>query len=445
MHRAYVAAVAVVLAAIVQVSANDQWPQFRGTQAGVAADDPALPDTWSQTENVVWRLDVPGIGWSSPVVWNDLVFVTTAVGPGRTTAPQAGFYEGHDNRSSTRVPTRWMLYAVDVKTGRIRWEQEIFNGLPPIGKHDKNTYASETPVTDGERVYVYFGGIGLFAFDMNGKRAWSRSMEALNTRYGWGTGASPILHKERIYIVNDNDTRSFIAAFDRRTGNSVWRVDREEGSNWSTPFVWENDLRTEIVTAGSDKVRSYDLNGKLLWELKGMTWITAPTPFAKHGLLFVTSGYFGDAVRPVYAIKPGASGDISLKTGESSNHHIAWSNPRIGTYSTSGLVYGDNYYAVLDRGFLVCHDARTGKEIYPRKRISAEATAFSASPWAYNGKIFAISEDGDTYVMRAGNEFDVLRKNPLDEMTLATPAIAGGSLFIRTATRLYRIGAGGPR
>ena len=442
MKYVSVLAASVVIAAVTTASATNRWPQFRGPDAGVVADDPVLPDTWSTTENVIWKADIPGIGWSSPIVWDDLVFVTSAVPSGPVQTPQAGFYEGHDSRAEAKVVHRWMFYALDFKTGTIRWQHELHRGVPPIGKHDKNAYASETPVTDGEHVYVYSGALGLFAFDMHGQLRWSKAMDALNTRHEWGSAASPALHKGRIYTVNDNDTSSFIAAFDARTGRQMWRVNRDEGSNWSTPFVWEHDQRTEIVTAGTDKVRSYSLDGKQLWELKGMTWIVAPTPFARHGLLFVTSGYFGDAVRPVYAIRPGASGDISLKPGETSNQFIVWSNPRIGTYDTSGLVYGAYYYSLMDRGFLVCHDARTGKEIYPRQRISAEATSFTASPWAYNGKIFALSEDGDTYVIHAGPEYKVLRKNSLNEMTMATPAVAGQSLVIRTATKLYRIGAG---
>jgi len=175
------------------------------------------------------------------------------------------------------------------------------------------------------------------------------------------------------------------------------------------------------------------------WELAGMTTLHVPTPFAKHGLLFISSGFLADPVRPVYAVRPGASGDVSLKEGETSNRFIAWSNPRLGTYDTSALVYGDYYYTLMDRGFLICHDARTGREIYPRQRITAEASGFTASPWAYNGKIFALSEDGDTFVMRAGPEFKILGTNSLGEMALATPAVAQDSLIIRTATKLYRI------
>jgi len=193
------------------------------------------------------------------------------------------------------------------------------------------------------------------------------------------------------------------------------------------------------VTASTNKVRSYDLDGRLLWELKGMTILSTPSPFSAHGLVYISSGYPGQAPRPVYAIRPGASGDISLKPDETSNAHIAWYQPLLGTYNTSALVHGDYYYTLLDRGFLLCHDARTGKQIYGRQRISAESSGFTSSPWAYNGKVFVLSEDGDTFVVQAGPEFKILHKNPLNEMTMATPAIVRGSLIIRTQGKLYRI------
>ncbi len=264
-------------------------------------------------------------------------------------------------------------------------------------------------------------------------------MGPFKTRNNWGAASSPALHGDRIYIVNDNDDQSFLAAFDKRTGREIWRVNRTEGTNWSTPFVWENERRTEIVTAGSDRVRSYSTDGVLLWELTGMSTITIPTPFTRHGLLFLSSGYVADAARPAYAIKPGAAGNISLTAGQTSNEFIVWSLPTGAPYNPTPLVHGDIYYTLLDRGFMTAHDARTGREIYGRQRVTASATGFTSSPWAYNGRIFAMSEDGETFVMQAGPEFKVLRTNTLNEMTLATPAIARGSLFIRTASRLYRI------
>ena len=255
---------------------------------------------------------------------------------------------------------------------------------------------------------------------------------------GGARGASPVLHDERLYVVNDNDDQSYVAALSTETGAELWRQNRDEGTNWSTPFIWENDLRTELVTTGSDKVRSYGLDGTLLWELTGMSTLTVPTPFAEFGLLYISSGFVVDQARPVYATKPGASGDISLAESETSNESIVWSQPQAAPYHPSPIIYGDYYYTLLDRGFFTCHDARTGEEVYGRQRIQTGA-AFTASPWAYGDKIFALSEDGDTYAIKAGPTFEVVGRNSLDEFTLATPAIAHGSLFIRTLSKLYRI------
>ena len=415
------------------------WPQFRGPNAGVAVDDSALPETWSATENVRWAVDVPGLGWGSPIVWGEHVFVTSVTTDETIDGPRPGFYlPGAVTDVSTAVH-RWMLYDIDFATGAVRWSRELAAGPPAQPKHLKNSYASETPVTDGERVYVYFGNVGLFAFDFEGRPAWSHRIGPFKTRNGWGAAASPILHDGRLYIVNDNDEQSFLAAYEARTGVELWRVDREEGTNWSTPFVWEHEGGTEIVTAGSDRVRAYDLSGQLLWQLVGMSSITVPTPFARHGLLYVSSGYIGDALRPTYAIRPGARGDISLSVGQTASEAIAWSGRTMAPYNPSPIVYGDVLYTLFDRGFFTAHDARTGVEVYGRQRIAVDASGFSASPWAYNNRIFAMSEDGDTYVIQAGPEFRVLGKNSLGEMTLASPAIVDGSLIVRTRSKLYRI------
>ena len=436
--------------ATVDKLSDRHWPQFRGSRAGVAADDARLPDAWSATENIAWAVDVPGRSWSSPVVWGNHVFVVTAINV-KQPAPTLNTVGTYLARSLGGPMTggdisqpvdehRWVLYDVDFQTGKINWERVVHAAVPSQPVHQKNSYASETPVTDGERVYVYLGYVGLFAFDMTGKPLWSKPMPAVKTRTGWGSAASPVLHNGRLYIVNDNEERSFVAAFDAKGGNQLWRTDREaDASNWSTPFVWQNEVRTEVVTTGSKGVRSYGTDGKLLWQLTGMTSIHAVTPIASHGLLFVSSGYFPDSKRPTYAIKPGASGDISLKGEERSNAFVAWSQPTLAPAYPSPLVVGDQYYTLMDRGFVTSNDPRTGEEIYGRQRIAVDAGTFSASPWSYNGKIFAISEDGDTFVMQAGKEFKVLGRNSLGEMTLATPAIANGSVFIRTATKLYRI------
>jgi outer membrane protein assembly factor BamB len=408
----------------------DDWPQFRGPGATGVLEDPALPDAWSSSENVVWKTPIPGRGWSSPIVFRDRIFLTSVVSDMDPGAPKTGLYSG----GPQDVPAgehRWIVYGLDRETGKIVWEREVHRGHPSTARHLKNSYASETPLADAERVYAYFGNLGVFAFDHDGRPLWKRELAPRDTRNGWGTGASPVLHRGRLYLVNDNEQSSYLLALDAATGKELFEVAREEKSNWSTPYVWENDMRVELVTTGTNKIRSYALDGKLLWEIAGMSSITIPTPFAKFGLLFVSSGYVGDDLRPVYAIRPGASGDASS--------HIAWQHRQAGPYNPSPIVYGDLYYTLYDRGFFTAHDARTGKTVYDKKRIDPVAGAFTASPWAYNGKIFCLSEEGVTYVIAAGRDFRVLGKNSLDEVALATPAIAGGSLFIRTASSLYPI------
>jgi outer membrane protein assembly factor BamB len=422
-------------------TASENWPQFRGPQSLGVADDPSLPDTWSATENVAWKTNIPGTGWSSPVVWGDRIFITSVISSSEGEQPKKGLYFGGE-RKAPSDEHRWMVYCVDFKTGKIRWSKEVHKGAPPGSRHLKNSYASETPVTDGERVYAYFGTLGLFCFDMDGKPLWEKKWGPYNTRFGWGTAASPVLHRDRLYVVNDNEDDSFVIALDKKTGEQAWRVAREEKSNWATPYVWENEQRTELVTAGTKKVRSYDLDGKLLWEFTGMSTIAIPTPFSKFGMVYITSGYVGDQHRPVYAIRPGAAGNITLAQGETSSKYVAWYQPQAGPYNPSPIIYGDLYYTLLDRGFFTCHDARTGREIYGKQRMEAGAGAFTSSPWAYNGKIFCLSEDGDTFVIQAGTEYKLLGKNSLNEMCMATPAIARGSLIIRTASKLYRITKG---
>ena len=426
----------------------ENWPQFRGSKGGVASDDPALPDAWSTTQNVAWKIDIPGRSWSSPVVWGDHVFVTTAIDTAgdkalRPTSEYIGRSGGgtmtFQDLENQKTPIKWVVYDIDFKTGKIRWQQDAATAVPAQTRHQKNSYASETPVTDGERVYAYFGNVGLFAYDMNGKLVWSQKATPVKTRTGFGAAASPILHNDRLILVNDNDEQSYIAAYDKRTGKELWRTNRDEHSNWSTPFIWQNDRRTEIVTAGTDKIRSYDLDGKLLWELKGMSIYAIPTPLAADGLLYITSGYPADKVRPVYAIRPGAVGDITLKADQTSNDFIAWSNPTIGPYNPSALVYQGCYYTLIDRGFLTCHDPKTGKELYGRQRITMDATSFTASLWAYNGHVFGLSEEGDTFVVDTTDEFKLVRTNSLDDFSMASPAIVGDRLLIRTQHKLWSI------
>jgi outer membrane protein assembly factor BamB len=421
-------------------AASSDWPGFRGPGARGVSDDARLPVRWSATENVAWKAEVPGRGWSSPVVWGSKVFLTSVVSDAPLEEPKKGLYFGGDRPEVPTAKQTWVVLAYDLGTGRELWRREALRRAPATGLHVKNTYASETPVTDGERLYAYFGNAGLYCLDLEGRPLWSTNWPAVKTRYGWGSAASPVLHQDRLYLVNDNEEASFAVCLDAKTGRQLWRVERDEPSNWATPFVWQHARGSELITPGRTRVRSYDLDGKPRWELGGMSSIVIPTPFSEFGLLYVCSGYVGDKLRPVYAIRPGARGDISLKAGETNNTFVAWSQPAAAPYNPSPLVYGDYFYVLFDFGFLSCHDARTGRLVYEKQRIQPEAAAgFTASPWGARGKVFALSEDGDTFVFEAGPAYARVGKNSLGEMCMATPALAGDRLLIRTLGRLVCI------
>ena len=422
------------------IAAQEHWPQFRGpTMNATVADNPALPERWSETENVEWVTDVPGLGWSSPVVWDQHVFLTTVTAEGEFEQPKPGLYAPRGRPEPPPLEHEWRVYSLDLATGNIRWQRSVRAGQPDFPRHMKNTYASETPTTDGERVYVRFGDLGLYTFDMDGRELWRVEIPDKRTRSEWGSASSPVLHEGKLIILYDNEEASWIAALDATTGTELWRTNRDEVSSWATPYIWENERRTEIVTSGVNRIRSYDLDGNLLWEMDGqMSWATIATPFSSHGMVYINSGYFRDQHRPAYAIRPGASGDISLRGDAHSNDYVAWYQPTAGNYNTSPLVYGDTYYSLLDRGFFEAYDATTGEPVYGRQRIRVGAS-FTSSPWAYNGKVFALSEQGDTYVMRAGPEFEVLGVNSLNEMAMASPAIVGDRLLIRTRSKVYSI------
>lgn len=416
----------------------EQWGQFRGPGSTGVAESAGLPDTWSTTENAKWKTAIPGQGWSSPIAWGDRIFLTSVIPTGDVETPKRGLYF-QGERPTPTIDHRYVVYAIDFATGKIVWEREVHRGVPRSARHLKNTFASETPSTDGRRVYAAFGNVGIFAFDLAGNQIWKLDIAAKPTRNGWGTASSPIVDDGRVYFTNDNEEASWLIALDAATGRQIWRVERPSETNWATPFVWRNTIRTEIVTNGTSAIRSYALDGTPLWTLRPSSTHVIPTPFASGDLLYVSSGYVGDPTRPVYAIKAGGAGDISLKAGETSNASVAWSLPQGGTYNTSAIVYRGRYYTLFDRGFFTNHDAKTGKEIYTKVRLDPTASGFTASPWAYNGKLFAMSEDGTTYVIAAGDEFQVIGRNTLDEFTMASPAIHRDSLLIRTAASLYRI------
>ena len=461
---------ALALAALLTLppvfAADSPWPQFRGPQSNPVGGDARLPERWSTSENVEWSAEIPGRGWSSPIVAGGKVFLTTAVTDGDSKKPQIGtdysneyaaelMKQGlseaevlkkvteRDIELPAEVTLHYFLYCLDIETGGVIWRKEFYTGHPPGGRHRKNSFTSETPVTDGERVYVYIGNLGLYAYDLDGEQVWATPLEAHPIYLDFGTGSSPALAGDQLVILNDNEEQQFLAAFDKKTGRQLWRVKRDIGtsgegpsrrSGWATPFVWSNEQRTEIVTIGPGIAVSYDLQGKELWRLSGMTINPAPSPFAHGGLLYLDAGQ----TRPLYAIRPGASGDISPADGVNSTEYVTWSVERAGTYIPTPLAYKDSIYVLYDKGILARFNAKTGQRDY-KARIDPEAGAFTSSPWAYNDKVFCLSELGDTYVLSAGETFEVQQVNPLGEMALATPAIVGERLLIRTASRLYSI------
>ena len=440
ISRSICVAVAIAGLGVLSVaSAADNWPRFRGPDGTGVAENDNLPDEWSPTENIEWQVDVPGRGWSSPIVWANRIFLTTAVNAGKSPEARKGLYfKGEQHEPPDSVHT-WKTLCLDLESGKLLWERTAHEGKPATTLHIKNSYASETPVTDGKRVYVYFGNVGVYCYDLDGNPIWSKRLEPHETRTGWGTAASPALFGDKLYIVNDNEESSYLLALDARTGDELWQIERDERSNWSTPFVWQNELRTEIVTPGTTRTRSYDLDGKLLWSFEGMSIITIGTPFASGGLLYVSSGYVLDLRRPIYAIRPGGEGDLTLPADKASSPAIAWCQRTAAPYNPSALAYRDRLYVLYDKGLLACLDARSGEIIYSKQRINGRA--FTASPWAYRGKVFCLSEYGETFVIEAGDDFKLLRTNPLaeDEMCMATPAVVGDRLLVRGAERMYSI------
>lgn len=454
MKRALVIAIALLSMPGLARGFEENWSRFRGPGVLGTIENANLPETWSTTENVAWKTAIAGYGWSSPVIWEDKIFVTTVVSDGTEEKHKKGLYLDGDRMDASTDTHHWKVCCLALADGRVLWEREVRSGPPPKARHLKNTYASETPVVDGKRVYAHFGNVGVFALDLDGELLWERPLPAYDTLHGWGTGSSPVLYEDRLFIVHDNEERSYMVALDTTTGEVVWMIDREASSAWSTPFVWENEIRTEIITNGGDspsivarlgfriatgnKIRSYDLEGNLLWEMAGGAEPVVTSPFAWDGLLYVMSGWVAHPYRPTFAIRPGASGDISLKEGETTNEHIVWSSDKLGPYHPTPIIVEGLYYSLHDRGFMLCNDAKTGEVVYGRQRIKSTA-GFSASPWSYDGKIFCLNEDGDTHVIKAGREFEILGVNRLDAMCMATPAMTRDRLIIRTASNVYCI------
>ena len=442
MKRFALSFIFLTVAAVATHAQN--WPQFRGPGATGVVEGPARPVKWdaSTSQNVRWKTPIPGLSHASPVVWGNKVFIVSAVSSGK--------YETRFGLFGDFAPVKndpshaWKVYALDKATGKILWERTAFEGIPKIKRHPKSTHAASTPATDGKYLIVNFGSEGLYAYDLDGKQLWKQDLGVLDAGwfydadYQWEYGSSPIIYKNLVFVQADIQKNSFIAAYDLKTGKQVWKTAREEIPSWGSPTIYEGKDRAELITVGPKAIRSYDpATGKELWRLGPMSEITTPTPFVAFDLIFVTSGYA--PIQPIYAIKPGGSGDLTLKNGQESSDFVAWSKQRGGPYMPTPIVYGDLLYTCSNQGVFTAYNAKTGERVY-QERLGGTGGAFTASPVASEGKIYLASEDGDVFVVKAGPKYELLSKNPVGEVMMATPAISDGLVIVRTVSNLYAFG-----
>jgi outer membrane protein assembly factor BamB len=422
------------------------WPAFRGAQAAGVADGVRLPDTWNPKtgEHVRWRTPIPGLAHSSPIVWGDRVFVTSAVSADTKATFRPGLY-GDGDASTDRSPQRWMLYALDARTGAIAWERVAFEGPPRELRHIKSTYASATPATDGRLVVASFGSQGVYAYDLKGTLLWKVDLGRLDVgaydipTFEWGTASSPIIWNDLVILQCDTQADSFLLALDSATGAVVWKTERDELPSWGTPTVATTSKGAELVTNASNFVRGYDpRTGKELWRLGRSSKITAPTPIAAGDLLIVASGRAPE--RPIFVVKAGARGDVTLGEGQTSSAAVAWSKTGRGSYMPTPLAYQGILYVLANNGVFDAYDLATGEEIY-RQRLDVVGSGFSASPIAADGKIYLSNEDGEMLVVQAGRTFKHLATNSMNELLMATPALSKGTMFVRSSTSVSAISA----
>jgi outer membrane protein assembly factor BamB len=429
-----------------QVPSAGSWPSFRGPLASGVADGQQLPDRWSPSggEAILWRTPIPGLAHSSPVVWGDLVFVTSAISSRGAATFKPGLY-GDGDASDDRSRHRWMVYALDRRSGRVRWERVATEGEPRNKRHIKSTYASATPATDGRIVVAWFGSQGVFAYDLDGTLRWSVDLGRVDMgaydipTFEWGPASSPIIWNDLVILQVDTQADSFVLALDVATGRTVWRTERDELPSWGTPTVVTTAAGAELVTNASNYVRGYDpRTGRELWKIGGSSKITAPTPVFADGLHVIASGRAPE--RPIFAVRPGARGDITPGAGRTGGPHLAWSKTGRGSYMPTPLIYRGQVYVLANNGVLDAYELATGKEIY-RQRLSLVGSGFSASPVAADGKIYLSNEDGEMLVVEAGPVFKHLATNSMGEMLMATPALSRGVMYVRGSASVFAIAA----
>jgi len=430
----------------------DSWRQFRGPENNMVVSNANLPAEWNDNLNILWTQDLTGTGWSSPIVLGDKIFITSAFlekaapaetkpAPPTPPPPVPGAPQGppppqvEDNSYKEEV-YRWELTCFDLKSGKELWKQVAQKGAPAIKKHVGSTYACETPVTDGKRVFAYFGMTGVYCYDLDGKKLWQKDLGTFKTLNGWGTGSSPVVYKDILYIQVDNEENSFMVALDAATGAEKWKIDRDEKTNYSTPVIWNNKFRTELVTIGKS-ARSYDpATGNLIWELKmgGDMSIPSPVYDSEHIYLGKTGGPNKPGI--LYSVKANSNGDITPADSGLVSSGVEWTIRETGVSNPSPLLFKGLIYLLSGRGGeIYCLDAATGAQVYKEK--VEKVGACWASPWIQGDKIYFYDEKGITQIIQAGKEFKVLSQNKLDDKFWASVAITNDAYIFRGVKKLY--------
>ena len=426
-------------------TAKGNWPSFRGVQASGVAEQQNLPDQWNGKtgENILWHTPIPGLAHSSPVVWGNRLFVTSAISSDPKASFRPGLY-GDGDASKDNSRHRWMMYALDKRTGKIIWEHVAYEGVPIDKRHIKSTYANSTPATDGRIVVAWFGSQGVYACDVNGRFLWKVDLGRLDLgaydipTYEWGPASSPIIWNNLVILQCDNQSDSFLLALDANTGKTVWKTDRQEIPSWGTPTVAMTSHGPELVTNASNYIRGYDpRTGKELWRLGRSSKITAPTPVFTDDLFVVASGRAPE--RPIFVVKAGVRGDLTLPEGKSNSEAVLWSRTGRGSYMPTPLIYKGIVYVLANNGVFDAYNLKTGEEIY-RQRLALVGSGFSASPIAADGKIYLSNEDGEMLVIAAGEKFNLIATNSMGEMLMATPALSDGVMYVRSSASLFAIG-----
>lgn len=419
-------------------SAAGNWPQWRGPDGTGISTEKNLPAEWNTAKNIKWKTAIDGRGHSSPIVWENKIFITTAIEgaevPGAKAAKHIlGDKEFvHPDSLGANKKHTFKVVALNRDSGKILWQATAWEGTPYDDRHRKSSYAASTPATDGKLVYAYFGSEGMYAYDFNGKLAWKADVGKL-ANLGMGTATSPILFENLVILQcdEDNGEGSFIVALDKKTGKQVWKTPRKIQISWSTPLLVRTAKRAELIASGTESIIAYDpATGKELWTHKGLESNAIPSPVANNEMVYLVAGY---PAKITMAIKLGGSGDL---TG---TPNVPWQYSKGTAYVPSPILYGDYLYLTTDRGVLTCIDAKTGEVKYEGGRIPIPAT-FTASPVAFDGKILMTSEDGDTFIVKAGPKHEILGTNSVGEPVYASPAIADGRIYIRGEKNIYCIG-----